>query len=109
MKNKMLQQGDVLLRPIEVAPKNCKEIKDMRGVVLAEGEATGHYHGIEGCEGVALLEAPDNKRYLVNSTSKTVDLKHQEHKTIPVPPGVFEIDQVREYDYFNEIERRVID
>lgn len=47
----------MVLKPILELPKGGSlEIKDGRGIVLAEGEHTGHYHGIDNCEGVVLLE-----------------------------------------------------
>ena len=103
------QQGDVLLKKVTELPKGVKEIKsDKRGVVLAEGETTGHYHGISE-DGVALLECPKGKRYVKNSNSHSVNLTHQEHKPITVDPGIWEIRIVREYDYFQEMERKVVD
>ena len=59
MKNKLtqLQQGDVLLKRVEnINIQDGKKAKrDPRGIVLAEGEVTGHYHGIECDESEAEL------------------------------------------------------
>lgn len=109
--NKSYQQGDVLLSPICLAPQGCKQIKDKRGVVLAEGGHTGHYHAFEDDDGgVALLEAPDRSRYLVISGGrKAATLTHQEHKPIAVPPGTYRIGIVREKDWFTEMVRNVVD
>ena len=55
-----LQQGDVLLKKINVIPSNAKKLKsDKRGFVLAEGESTGHYHAVIEQEGVELYEHED--------------------------------------------------
>ena len=108
MNNNQKQQGDVLLLKIGTIPQMAKELKRGEYVVLAEGETTGHFHGIKE-EGVVLLESPDGKRYVHNSTKKTVLLIHQEHKPIKVNPGIWEIGIVREYDYFQEMERKVVD
>ena len=106
----MLQQGDVLLSRVASVPENCKAINDRRGVVLAEGEISGHYHGIEETEGVQLLEAPDRRRYLIVSQArKTASLTHQEHKPVTVEPGIYQIGIVREKDWFSEMIRPVID
>lgn len=102
------QQGDVLLRRISALPDGCKAIKDKRGVVLAEGEHTGHYHGIED-GGVALMEAPSGVRYVVNSGDKAAVLKHQEHKPVTVDPGIWQVGIVREKDWFADMVRPVID
>lgn len=114
MKNKnsqdQLQQGDVLMLPVTALPKGCKTIKDRRGVVLAEGEVTGHYHGIGGDEAdVALMEAPDGRRFVVNSGDKPVTLTHQEHKPVTVAPGAFQVGIVREKDWFQDMVRNVQD
>ena len=108
MNKSQLQQGDVLLLPVKSFPKDSKQIKDQRGVVLAEGEITGHYHGIED-EGVALMEAPSGARFVVNSGKKAATLRHQEHKPISVPPGIFQIGIVREKDWFQDMVRNVVD
>jgi hypothetical protein len=108
-KNNQIQQGDVLLAPITKLPPGCKVAKkDKRGVVLAEGETSGHYHGIEE-SGVSLMEAPTGERYIVNETDHPVSLTHQEHKPITVNPGVFQIGIVREKDWFTEMVRNVVD
>jgi len=101
----LLQQGDVLLKKIEVLPKNLKKIKRAeRGYVLAEGEATGHAHVVEdeiGCyerEGVL---------YLKIDTEAPV--KHEEHKEVMIPPGLWEVVKVQEYDHFLEESYEVMD
>jgi hypothetical protein len=101
-----IQQGDVLLKRVDSLPKGAKAAKkDPRGVVLAEGEVTGHYHGI-AVKGAALFEH-EGKRYL--NAAKPVDLTHQEHNTITIPPGVYEIGGVQEFDYLAQISRPVVD
>jgi hypothetical protein len=78
-------------------------------VVLAEGEITGHYHAIEEEGGVALMEAPDGKRFVVNSGKKPVVLTHQEHHPVTVAPGSYQIGIVREKDWFQDMVRNVVD
>lgn len=105
-----LQQGDVLLLKQATLPANCKRVTcDNRGVVLAEGEHTGHYHGIENEGSLALMEAPDGKRFLVNEGQEAVTIKHQEHKPVVVQPGIWQIGQVIEKDWFNDMVRKVVD
>lgn len=103
-----LQQGDVLLSVAKL-PDGCKRIEDKRGIVLAEGEHTGHFHGIESDGEVALMEAPDKRRYLVNNTSSPITIRHQEHKPVTVEPGIWAVGQVHEYDWFQQMERRAVD
>ena len=47
----MVRQGDVLLVPIKCRPLvPLEEAHDVRGVVLAEGETSGHFHAVSGGE-----------------------------------------------------------
>lgn len=102
------QQGDVLLKRIAALPAGCKTINDKRGIVLAEGEHTGHYHGITD-GGVELLEAPDRTRYVINQSNRPAILTHQEHKPVTVDPGIWRVGIVREKDWFTEMVRNVVD
>jgi hypothetical protein len=105
---KQLQQGDVILRRVTSIPADCKQIKDPRGAVLAEGEHTGHYHGAS--HGLELFEAPDKRRYVINVTNYPIEVRHQEHKPIKINPGeTFLFGQVMEKDWFSEMVRPVID
>ena len=102
------QQGDVLLKKIESLPNGATKIKkDPRGVVLAEGEATGHFHGIQ--ENGVHLYKQNGEIFLVNESGKPVSIQHQEHKPVTVDPGVWQIGIVKEYDYLQEMERKVVD
>jgi hypothetical protein len=103
---KQIQQGDVTIRKVDSLPLDAIQLKsDSRGVVLAEGEATGHYHGIKSK--YARLHERAGKIYL--EALKKVTLRHQEHKSIEIPPGVYEIGRVQEYDYLTQISRPVAD
>jgi hypothetical protein len=110
MKNKNHnQQGDVCLLSVKKLPDGCKLAPmDKRGVVLAEGEITGHYHGIED-NGVSLMVAPNGKRFVVNNGKRAAVLRHQEHNPVRVPPGIHEIGIVREKDWFTDMVRDVKD
>ena len=105
MKNKedkmLIQQGDVLI-------KKVSEIKGekLKHLTLAKGEMTGHHHTIT--EGDAELFEHEGTLFLrVNSEKAT--LTHQEHKTVEIPQGEYEIGIVREYDHFKEESRNVTD
>jgi len=97
----MLQQGDVVI----VATTGIKG-KKLNHLTLALGEATGHHHTIT--EGEAELFEENGTLFLrVNSERAT--LTHQEHKTIEIPQGEYQINIVREYDHFSEEAKRVQD
>ena len=122
----MYRQGDVLLVPTAQVPKDAKPVKRTGDrTILALGEATGHHHSFAGGAGVELLEAPDGKRFLrVHEAdtgpwacaadaagyadarrSASAALEHQEHTTIPVAPGLYEVVIQREYDDAEEWRR----
>jgi hypothetical protein len=76
-------------------------------LVLAEGEATGHFHQIEDGGGVAtLLEDQSGRRYL--QVGEPVTVTHEEHGPITIEAGEYDVRIQREYDP-KVRERRVID
>jgi hypothetical protein len=111
MKNKIkntAQQGDVILKRIDNLPlgKRIKINKNDKGeMVLAEGETTGHYHGI--LEQDSELLTIDNKVYL--NLKENATLTHQEHHHIELEAGIWEVGRVQEYDYFSKMVRPVAD
>lgn len=108
-----IQQGDVILQSTKIESKNLSHVNDP---VLQHGEATGHAHRIcmlkhddkrasGGWE--VLLEKETQARFL--RVTETIEVRHEEHKPITVPPGEYEIKIVREYDHFAEEARNVVD
>jgi len=71
---------------------------------LAEGESTGHFHAAEGA--VVYL---DGETKVFDASKKSVKITHQEHKPIVMPAKKMRSGQVREYDYFAEEARTVVD
>jgi hypothetical protein len=41
--------------------------------------------------------------------SKGTTLKHEEHKEIKLSAGIWEVGRVREFDYFQQMTRQVVD
>jgi hypothetical protein len=118
---KFYQQGDVLLKVVAAMPANVERVLDA-DLALQHGETTGHMHRFDGNAAVEIWAPPaaerrllSNGRTIVPGTGKFVVVKepallrHEEHKPIEVPPGIYEMDLVREYDYDNELVRRVAD
>jgi hypothetical protein len=92
----MYAQGDVLL--IRAADDLTPEAvvvprHPQRGIVLAEGEATGHAHAI--ADDAATLYATGDTRLLL--VREPVRLRHEEHAPIEVPPGLYRVRTQREY------------
>lgn len=109
MKKNQLQQGDVILKRVSQLPSGVSLVKsDKRGIVLAEGEVTGHFHGIKSKRGLKLHRI-DDLLFLENATKAPVIVTHQEHNPISIEPGIWQIGQVREFDYLTQMERKVID
>jgi hypothetical protein len=111
MKRKHYRQGDVLV--IEgvkqttgenIAKKDCPE-----GVILAEGEATGHHHALRAP--VVGFFTPNDKLPLNVVLKETVSLTHQEHDAIDIPgdsSGV-NYDIIRQVQYTPTELQRVAD
>lgn len=96
-KHKLFRQGDVKILEVAEIPEGLKPVPLEAGrVILAHGEVTGHAHAVVG--DVELFEsdiAEMRQRFLrVESEAQVV---HEEHDTISLPPGLYEIDIQREY------------
>jgi hypothetical protein len=110
-KKKIFRHGDVLLKEVDpFKHKRLKEIEKGDRVVIAEGEATGHMHALEfhrkSDNEVLQSKTPkypirfltlDDGRFV--QVLRDVVLTHQEHKTLQIPKGFYEITIEREYDY----------
>lgn len=94
------RQGDVLVyRTTDPTVTTPKPI-DPRGVVLAEGEATGHHHRIKD-PGVCSLRA-EGVAYDIVRIELGALLEHEEHGPIPISPGTFESRIAREHAWTAE-------
>lgn len=102
---KQLQHGDVVLEKVE---KDLTGAKELKALVLAEGETTGHAHRVLSVKGVKVYEE-NGIKYVVNLNDTEALLTHEEHKTIAIPKGTFKIGIVKEVDPFSEEIRQVRD
>ena len=56
------------------------------------------------------MEAPTGERYVINETQEPKQLLHQEHDPVTIGAGeMYQFGQVREYDWFQQMERTVQD
>lgn len=96
MKNKNqknYRQGDVLLIPISTIPSGKTKT---RKCTLALGEATGHHHTIlDGAIGYADDEISTAEYITVEKA--LAKLEHQEHATIDLPRGNYQVIIQSEY------------
>jgi hypothetical protein len=99
------RQGDVFVMRIQSLPANAMpKPSDPRGVVLAEGEVTGHHHRIKK-SGVCLLRADGVAYDLMTIADGIIGrLVHEEHSEIPFAAGVFEVRVQREHSWNAEAE-----
>ena len=98
--NQLYRQGDVLIIPVAAIPNKTTAVKRDNGlVILAHGEITGHHHSIADrqVELVTTEQANELRMWLEITTDEPVALVHQEHDTIMLPPGRYEVRRQREY------------
>ena len=123
MKYDKHQQGDVILLKVSEAEFNkdgnqltYRTDAHKTRAVLAEGEATGHYHAVYMDDmlnnaGITLCKNSeyDRQNRGIIVTGAPVELKHEEHDTITLEPGYYLQRIVKEYDHISGITRRVAD
>lgn len=98
-------QGDLLLRRVATLPKGVKPLAAEQGVFIVAHSETGHNHVIDAAPNVQWYGTDDQMvSYLevIEATDATETLlRHlrgfDTHKTIVIPPGVFELRRQREY------------
>ncbi len=92
---KMYRQGDVLIVAVDSIPESATEVpRSRRGVVLAEGEVTGHAHRIPS-RSAKLFRTEMDARFM--RVTAPVALNHEEHKTVDIPKGNYRISIHTEY------------
>lgn len=99
MKPQLFRQGDVLIRRVAEIPKKLVAIPKDRGrTILAYGEVTGHAHAVEGeVEFLAADVAELERAFLRVLDEEGADVVHEEHDTIHLPAGDYEVRRQREY------------
>jgi len=101
------RQGDVLLKTTRKSLADAKPVaRDHGRVVLASGEVTGHAHAIDDTL-AELFEDKDGTLYLRVEANPGVTLRHEEHATITLMPGIYQV--VHQREYHPKAIRRVID
>lgn len=90
----MYRQGDVLLVNVDEVPDGLERHRS-RSVVLALGEVTGHAHRLRG---EVEVHGKKLEALFVQVLHEGGVLTHEEHGTIPVPPGTYRVFRQREYE-----------
>ena len=93
----MYRQGDVLIISVENLPENLEPVAREDGrIVLAHGEVTGHHHSLCATKARAYT-VPGSPVSIVEVAEALALLEHQEHSTIPLEKGFYEVRLQREY------------
>lgn len=94
------RQGDVMIRSVSAIPAGAQPVETKGRVVLAYGEVTGHAHAFYGGRVTMYRDDALARTFLrieAGPSGEGQDLKHEEHSTIAVPPGDYEVIRQREY------------
>lgn len=107
MKNQPIRHGDVGLKVINKAEGEI--INHNGSFTLAYGEATSHSHVITvpKLDDMTVYRCADGG--IIFTLKSEGRLTHEEHKTLIVPPGTYQIIREREYNYFEMSTQKVID
>jgi hypothetical protein len=100
---KDFRQGEVRIKQVESIPKEAKIVKG--GEILAVGKSNNHSHRLTG-KSFAVLAVPNGKKYV--KVKAVTGLVHEEHKTIKLPKGDYEVQIQREWLPGKEA-RKVVD
>lgn len=104
------RQGDILVRPVAVAPKDATVFGPVgAGVQVVHGEATGNTHWLHGDPTVlwARLDRGQVVGVVMVPEGSTAYLVHtDEHGCNGIGPGVYEVRRKREQA---DVERNVAD
>lgn len=97
-KASMVRQGDVLLIPVEA---NLRELEpapsDPRGLVLAEGESSGHHHAVFGRARLMRYKQSPGRLVVVADSESEVRVVGgggggvDRHTPISLAPGRYEV------------------
>jgi hypothetical protein len=90
----LYRQGDIFIESVAAIPAQAVKQRDL---VLAEGEATGHRHRVDGDSGAADLYEHAGQLFLSVLTDDAT-VVHDEHDTIVLPRGKYRVWRQREYD-----------
>lgn len=104
------RQGDVLIRSTDKIPANLMEVpRDKGRVILAYGEVTGHAHAVIGDDVLFLATDLDEMSRRFLKVEGEAAVVHEEHDTITLPAGAYEVVRQREYTSADMPPMRVAD
>ena len=90
------RQGDILLCAVDSIPAGATPVRcDGDRVVVAEGELSGHAHAF--LTGVELYRNKARRQFFLAVSEPGALLRHEEHGSILVRPGHYQILRQREW------------
>ena len=100
------RHGDLRLKKLEIntVPSDTKKLG---GNIIAEGEKTGHNHKLVGSVQLYANKVGTDVKYI--EVLEDTKLVHQEHDTIPMEKGIYELIHEQEFSPAEEMTQRVID
>lgn len=98
------RQGDLLFVRVKKMPK---KVRKRASKVILEGEATGHKHAVShGADIYDMIGWPRKDTFLAVEDD-IAEIVHDEHGTIELPKGVWQV--IRQQEYNDGVIRRVAD
>ena len=112
------RQGDVMLEKISCLPD--QPLHSLSSPVIARGEKSNHAHALFGSASVlsvkdgadlyvAVIGSAKLSHILETSLSSGTPIWTGEHLEIDLEEGIYQVVHQREYDPYNNVERRVWD
>jgi hypothetical protein len=96
---KKFRQGDVFIFQVEEGSQDTKKFNDVPNFILAEGEVTGHKHNLMPLEGGSVaVKKVNDMQIFVEIKGKGAKVVHDEHETITLEPGLYQVKIQQEYD-----------
>lgn len=104
---KIFRHGDLVFEAYK--GDDGKELPHTNSFVCAEGETTGHKHllTVPKVDDMEITQLPTGEYIFSLKTDGT--LTHEEHKKIVLPQGKYIMRHEKEFDYFGQSIRKVID
>lgn len=95
----LVRQGDVLIERVGSLPADATErsANDEARIVLAHGEVTGHSHWIPSADARLFEEGDGSAGRTFIVISNATLLRHEEHSSIALLPGVYRVIRQRLY------------
>jgi hypothetical protein len=94
------RHGDLAIIPIEEIPRSAVPEE---GNILEFGEESGHAHRLDG----EAIQIYDNRNLL--EVTEPTPLVHEEHNTIMLPAGNYQVVRQQEYNPYKRAARAVLD